>query len=290
MSYPSIYEISNIVLCENKCIEFLKSKSIFYDNWVCGKCNKQMKYYKNRQRFRCTSKNCGEQISIRKNTFFNNSKLKIHQILHIGYLWLKGDSVDSISGTTGHTRKTIAEFVLHYRNLITDSLDFEDNKIGGPGIHVQLDETKCGKRKYHRGHRVEGVWVLGGVEKTEARKLFMIPVPDRSANTLFQAINEHVLPGSIISTDLWRGYNQLNRMNNYTHYTVNHSRHFIDPQSGVNTNTIEGTWNAVKAKIPIRCRTEKLIEPYLWEFIWRRKNNANLWEGLLHALAEVHYN
>ncbi len=37
--------------------------------------------------------------------------------------------------------------------------------IGGKNIVVEIDESKFGKRKYHRGHRVEGVWVLGMVER-----------------------------------------------------------------------------------------------------------------------------
>jgi transposase-like protein len=290
MSYPSIYQISNILFNEDECINFLKDKRVFYNNWRCYTCNKDMKYYQDRYRFRCTTKNCGGEISIRKNTFFDKHRLPVHKILHIGYLWLKGDCINSIAGATGHTHKKVAEFLGHYRELISDSLNFEDNKIGGPGIHVQIDETKCGKRKYNRGHQVDGAWVLGGVEKTEERKIFIIPVQNRTAETLLEAINHHVLPGSIISTDLWRGYNSLNTINSYAHLTVNHSKHFKDPESGANTNTIEGTWSTIKSKIPIRCRTKQLIEPYLWEFIWRRKNHNSLWDALINALAEVHYN
>ena len=35
----------------------------------------------------------------------------------------------------------------------------ESCKLGGPGKTVQIDESKIGKRKYHRGHHVEGQWV-----------------------------------------------------------------------------------------------------------------------------------
>ena len=38
-------------------------------------------------------------------------------------------------------------------------------KIGGNGVEVEIDESKFGKRKYYRGHQVEGQWVFGGCEK-----------------------------------------------------------------------------------------------------------------------------
>ena len=37
--------------------------------------------------------------------------------------------------------------------------------IGGNGIEVEKDESKFRKRKYHKGHTVEGQWVFGGREK-----------------------------------------------------------------------------------------------------------------------------
>jgi hypothetical protein len=36
-------------------------------------------------------------------------------------------------------------------------------KIGGINKTVEIDESKFGRRKYHRGHPVMGQWVFGGV-------------------------------------------------------------------------------------------------------------------------------
>ncbi len=47
--------------------------------------------------------------------------------------------------------------------------------IGGPGIRVQIDETKVGKRKFNRGRRMDGQWVFGGSEEFDWKKIFLSP-------------------------------------------------------------------------------------------------------------------
>jgi transposase-like protein len=98
-----------------------------------------------------------------------------------------------------------------------------------------------GKRKYHRGHKVEGVWAVVGVERTAERKVFIIPVETRDASTLQRVVHEHVASGSIVHTDLWKGYNWIGERPYYDHQTVNHSKCFKDATTGVHTNTVEGT-------------------------------------------------
>ena len=136
-------------------------------------------------------------------------------------------------------------------------LDEADQTIGGEGVVVQIDETKLGKRKYHRGHRVEGVWVVAGVELTAERKIFLVRVQNRTADTILNIIREHVLPGSTIQTDMFRSYSQITPILGFQHQTVNHSKFFKDPVTGVNTNTIEGNNNALKMMIRPRNRTEE---------------------------------
>lgn len=51
-------------------------------------------------------------------------------------------------------------------------------KIGGPGRIVEIDKNKFGKRKYYRGHFVEGQWVFGGYKRGTGL-IFIVPVKDR---------------------------------------------------------------------------------------------------------------
>ena len=92
------------------------------------------------------------------------------KILLIGYLWLNRVPVTSTIQMTGRSPNTITDFYAHYRQLVADSLDEIDCKVGGPGIIVEVDESKFGKRKNNRGHRIEGVWVVGGVERTAEKR------------------------------------------------------------------------------------------------------------------------
>jgi transposase-like protein len=200
--------------------------------------------------------------------------------------WINGDTHTSMKTKGGHSDKTVTQLVADANDMVSNMLNVENTKIGGQGIIVEIDETKLAKRKYNRGHRVEGVWVVGGVERTPARRLFAVPVETRDATSLRNVIEEHVLPGSIIHTDCWKGYNFLDESSAYTHRTVNHSRGFKDPVSGIHTNSIEGTWASIKAMIPKRCRSNRALGDRLDVVIWRRQNESRLWCALLEALTE----
>ncbi|KCZ79822.1 hypothetical protein H312_02785, partial [Anncaliia algerae PRA339] len=52
--------------------------------------------------------------------------------------------------------------------------------MGGSNIEVGMDETKFGKRKYNKGHKVEGVWIFGMVEIFKERKFLLILVEKRN--------------------------------------------------------------------------------------------------------------
>ena len=139
---------------------------------------------------------------------------------------------------TGHSPNTITNYMNFFRELIINTLEDNINMIGEENIIVKIDESKFGRRKYHRGHIVKGVWVVGGIERTDKKKYFVQIVQDRTAETLHDVISKYVASGSIIYTDLQRGYRGITKLN-MSHKTVNHSKNFVDPNTGVHTNTIK---------------------------------------------------
>jgi transposase-like protein len=288
MSSPSFDSLSHIFMNERTCFEYLISENVLTLERICV-CGRNLYYQKARNGFRCPSSDCRRSFSVYSGSFFAKSVLPVNKIMHLAFIWLCKCTVSYAIAYTGHSSKTICAYFGYFRQLISDSLDEVDYCIGGQGIEVELDESKFGKRKYNRGRAVEGVWVLGGVERTRERKVFLVAVPDQSQATLENIISRHVYPGSIILTDLWGGYSGLNTHFGYEHRTVNHSENFVDPETMAHTNTIEGTWAGIKIGLPRRNRIIEGIDEHLFEFIWRRNHHDSLWAGLLDALREVSF-
>jgi hypothetical protein len=73
-------------------------------------------------------------------------------------------------------------------------------KIGGPNKTVEIDESMFGRRKYNRGHPVKGQWIFGGVER-ESGRTFLVPVPDRNADTLMAVIDAWIEQATMVISD-----------------------------------------------------------------------------------------
>jgi len=298
---PTYESLSRIFTDEDAAVDLLTNSGVFaFRNYAdCPFCHAgelrdmaTKKWIK-----RCSNYKCRKAISIFQNTFFQNTKIPINKILELGYLFLLRLPWSQLVIFTGLSEESITNWLGFYRQLVSLALDDVDTQIGGEGIIVEIDETKFGKRKYNRGHRVEGFWVFGGVERTQERKFFAVRVPDRSRQTLEDLITRYIKPGSIIHSDCWKAYNELNRIEiqdenqdfniAYEHKTVNHSKEFV-ANDGTHTNRIEATWWALKRYIPKKCDNIDINECLL-EHVWRRKNHQNLWEMLLIAFRNIRY-
>ncbi|CAI6356223.1 unnamed protein product [Macrosiphum euphorbiae] len=136
------------------------------------------------------------------------------------------------------------------------------DKIGGVGKVVEIDESKFGRRKYYRGHRVEGQWVFGGVERITG-KCFLVPVECRDKETLLTLVKDWILPGTLIISDCWKSYDCL-KDEGYEHLTVNHSIQFKNPDTGAHTNNVEGMWRHAKASLSQYSRKKNICTPDIW--------------------------
>lgn len=75
---------------------------------------------------------------------------------------------------------------------------------------MQIDECKMRKLKYGGVHSVCGACIFGGVNKTNEKRIFFNwEVPNKNAETHSEVIRKHIVPGSIVITDCWKGYTRI---------------------------------------------------------------------------------
>ena len=181
------------------------------------------------------------------------------------------DRGETVRKWVGINKNTIVDWFNLCREVCAVYMDqIETEKIGGVGKVVEIDESKFGKRKYNRGRRREGQWVLGGVERG-SEEMFMQIVPSRDAATLLPVIITNVKPGTEIHTDEWRSYARLNRRG-YVHHTVNYSIEFVNPANGAHTQSIECTWAHAKKKYKMMHGFKSTLSHILSGIYMEKKN------------------
>ena len=223
----------------------------------CHKCNNLCSFREDQRIWRClkyVSRNrakkrkCNFSISDFHGTFLDNCHISPWKILLFINCWLHKRFTHS---EIYHNLDFSPQSSINWRSYCSEvTLNYFENqpKIGGPGVIVEIDESKFGKSKYNRGRYVEGVWVFGCIERVSKKK-FLFPLledPKRNSATLLPLIQRYVEPGSLIISDEWRAYSRLPSLG-YQHQTVNHSANFVDPITGAHTQNIERLWLDVKS-------------------------------------------
>ena len=119
-------------------------------------------------------------------------------------------------------------------------------------------------------------------------------VQDRSAASLLPIIKQFILPGTEIHSDKWAAYWGIVDIPinpPYTHKTVNHKLHFVDPTSGTHTNNVECYWGNIKQKFKLlkgctRDTTPSHLDEHM---IWERygKTPGEMFRWILCTLGEM---
>ena len=238
-------------------------------------------------RWRCC-RPCTATVTIRVDTFFDKSNLRIRTILDLIRCW----AYEELSFKKAQREFAISEHTfVNWRNFMRDICAeyFMQNPmmIGGPGVVVQIDESMFVRRKHNVGRPVGVQWVFGGID-CNTKEGFLVSVPRRDAATLIPILTRYVRRGTTVVSDLWRAYNMVGA-NGYNHLTVNHSLHFVDPVTGAHTNEVENMWMLAKRRNKKECGTARsLIDTYLVEFMWRLKFGQDPFESILRNIRAVY--
>lgn len=229
---------------------------------------------------------CKKKISVLSESFFSKSKIEIKKLILLLYLWACNVSVTKVSKILDISDNSAICWFQYIRDVCSAILLATNIKLGGVGKIVQIDESAFIRAKYNRGRNSNNIfyrinldvpsgnldkWVFA-IYDPQMKVGYMQFVPNRDHTTLLKIVSEVVLPGSIIHHDLWKAYNKLDEMHQYTHFGVNHSICFKNKLTGVHTNHVESYWSRAKRKFKYMFGTNSEIIPsYLDEFMWRER-------------------
>ena len=295
----NFFRLCKILTDHNGCIEWCKEHNLLASSVKCprAECSNALSWTvrsssRDGYEWRCSKSGCNGMASIRQNSWFSGSKLSIEKILALTYAWAHKFSASqavhetSLDDETTST-ETVVDWYNYCREVCADRImNHHAGPIGGPGTTVEIDESKFGKMKYHRGRPIEGKWVFGGICR-ETKACFLVPVERRDRDTLLPIIRAHILPGTRVMSDLWKAYDCL-KNEGYDHLTVNHSLNFVDPDTGAHTQGIENTWWGVKRSLPRTGTSKELFDGYLQEYMWRQQYGEDPFGNIIKHIADLY--
>lgn len=270
MSFMVYDDICEICRNRSELITWLQEKELIgsftgkrCDRCSCGYFNliTDHSYKYDKLVYRCSGRNCRFRKSIRHNSWFAGSHLKLEQIVKLTYYWVNKLPQEFVQRELRiGSRKTLIEWYNFAREVCVKIIQRESEIIGGNGVVVEIDETIFRHKKYNKNKkREDDYWVFGGIER-QGKKCFLEVVEDRSASTLVAIIKKYIEPGSIIHSDCSKAYASLEEKG-YTHLA------FSDSESRTSKQTIESTWLALKRSLP----KQEFYESYFVEYIFRKK-------------------
>ncbi|XP_031346116.1 uncharacterized protein LOC116172974 [Photinus pyralis] len=299
--FNTLLSFSDLCHRERDLISFLQDHLVLPGTVACPKCKKDCYLAREdtRLRFRCQrqvkvpktrkTKKCPFSVTAKKGTFFEGSHLDVPTVCRFVACWLMVHYPKKrfIMEELQVSSRTFVDWSSLCREVCMDYLTRRSVLLGGEGVTVEIDEAKIGKRKCNRGRRIEGQWIFGGYERGSGN-VFIVPVPDRTTDTLLELIREHIRPGTTIISDCLRFYQCLGT-EGFRHLTVNHNLTFVDPDTGAHTQNIERLWRDVRGGIPRYGRKEAHMSGYLAEFLFKRAvPRTHLIHEFMRAAADLY--
>ncbi|CAG8820224.1 17407_t:CDS:1, partial [Dentiscutata erythropus] len=141
-----------------ECIKFLIEEKIIQKPEKCYSCNGEIYLYLKENVFKYRNSDCKKMITVFKNTFFSQHRLKCSNILLISYFWIHKLRIQQIYKITNIARITIRNFIKDFRNLAIKSLTPDNEIVGGPRIIVEIESL------------FNDFWVIGDVQKSREKK------------------------------------------------------------------------------------------------------------------------
>ncbi|UNU44028.1 IS1595 family transposase [Sphingopyxis sp. YF1] len=276
---PTLRQFMDRFPTEDSCLDHLM-RVRFGDRHDCGGCGKSAHFYRVAKRRSYACEYCGHQVYPTAGTPFDRTRTPLRDWFFVMFLFCTsrhGVAAKEVERQLGVTYKT-AWRMCHQIREYMGSLD-SDDPLGGMGETVEIDETIVGGSVSGKGNGYMGnkTVVVGMLERRG--ELITRVVTSRTKFAMHNLIQQHVLPGTRISTDEMGGYKDIDRKG-YSHIKVNHNRGQYATKDGAGVNAIEGFWAQLKRGINgthIHVSRQHLPK-YLgeFEFRWNMRQTPHL--------------
>lgn len=279
------------------CLEWLFRRFYPEGKVYCETCERETLHHRVVSRPSYSCDYCGHHVHPTADTIFHKSPTSLKLWFYAIYLMAQtrcGISAKQIQRETGVTYKTAWRMFKQIRTML------EDESPSGPGTYegkltrkVEVDEAYFGGRRKGQGGRPmlgdrKGKQTVIGIAQRQGRVKAVL-ADDASASTLNGIVKEHVLPGAVVFTDEWAGYNGLTGRG-YQHHRINHSAK-VYVAGDVHTNTIEGFWSLVKRGLAGVYHNvgRNYLQSYLNEYAFRynrRHDFQPMFTSFLHQITK----
>ncbi len=231
----------------------------------CPSCNSNRYYIMRKGRLRC--KNCKTDYNPFRTTWLGKVSINCIKWLVFIKLFDLGVSTRRAAKESGTSYPTALKVFDTIRYSILYNLSSTDKKLRG---EIEADDAYFGgRRKGKRGRGSRNKTAVFGILEREG-KVSISTVDDVSAESLMGETVKKVRRGSIVYTDMWKGYDSL-MFCGYKHMQIDHRYKFSHGK--VYINGIEGFWSFAKERLMKHHGiSPKKFPLYIKEMEWRYNN------------------
>lgn len=259
-------------------VSFLLEHGFVAATFTCN-CGGTVKLIQNTEtpHYRCTKKVCRKRFGgVFKNSCLDGFKIKPNDALLALYFFCFNLRNFQAAGFIGISEPTLVSLKKRFLLIAQNYSNTSYRKIGGQGIRVQVDETVLVRGRLIRNpsgtHDAipNSVWLVGGIEETDEKRIFLKIVPNRRIETMSTLLSQEIEAGSILVTDGYPSYPQAANNCNFLHLFVNHNSGFVN-RDGDHTNLIENVWSHLKSHLrTVHGVLRADMESFVAEFTFRR--------------------
>lgn len=241
---------------------------------ICIKCGHMMTYYDNEKHYRCRNRKCNNKVSIWDPLPRSHGRISDKDFLLLYGCFCKDITIENVYKITNINKEVCSLYYKKFRSQAVTKTLYEMTHLP-LGSMVQIDESLFTKRKANKGRKVAQKWVFGACDSNPGGRCYFTTVPKRNEENLLRCIGQWVIKGSIVVSDEWAAYRHLIDYG-YFHFTVNHSKNFVNPLTGFHTQRIESLWGSAKNwKRKHGYKDYLYLQDYLLEFCYRHNHQSD---------------